>query len=386
MEKVGILRGPSLNPYEGQYFEKLKKFGFQPVGIATFDAVYNPLEMHFPVRTGHSYSTLTKGKFRYLLHVLASVTKYDFRAYNYFFWDLKSLTADLSIIHSADTWYPYTYQAVKTKVPTVVTEWETIPFNHNRLPFSRIQRFCRENVAHFVAITEKAKKSLLIEGVHPNQISVVPAGIDCDRFQPAGKEPELIKEFGISKDSFKILFVGGLISRKGIFFLLDAFSTLLKSNNNIQLIVVGSGSPKVRAQIAKQISDNKMGSKVRFLGRIGYSLMPKIHNLADAFCLPSVSTEDWEEQFGFSIVEAMACAKPVVSTFSGSIPEIVRDHSTGLLVKPSDAFAIKSALETLIADEKTRKTLGKNGRQWVLQRFEANKVANQLADIYRNCL
>jgi glycosyltransferase involved in cell wall biosynthesis len=176
--------------------------------------------------------------------------------------------------------------------------------------------------------------------------------------------------------------VGRFVPEKGIFSLLDAFSMLLKNFSNVQLLIVGSGAPQIRSQIVKSINENRIGRNVKFLGSIPYSLMPKIHNLADLFCLPSIPTRKWEEQFGFSLVEAMACGKPVVSTLTGSIPEVVKDRSTGLLVEPNDSTALRAALDTLIADEKTRMEFGRNGRQWVLQRFEANNVAQQLADIY----
>ncbi len=380
------MRGPSLNPYEGQYLEKLSNFGFQPVGIASYDANYVPAEIGFSVRKGHNLSSLTKGRFRYLLHVLARVTKYDFRAYNYYFLNLKVLAGDVRVLHSADNWYPYTFQAVKTKIPTVISEWENLPFNYERQPFARIKRYCNSHAAHFVAVTEKAKEILLLEGVEPNRISVIPAGVDCDRFKPAQKDVSVRQHFGIPENTFNILFVGRLIPEKGIFNLLDAFSILLKTHNNIQLLVAGSGHTKVKTQIIQRINDNKIGHKITFLGGIPYTQMPKIHNLADVFCLPSVETKDWAEQFGFSLVEAMACGKPVVSTWTGSIPEIVKDKSTGLLVNQNDPNSLKAALELLIEDERTCKAFGRNAREWVLERFEANKIAKQLADVYRSVL
>ncbi len=80
---------------------------------------------------------------------------------------MKGLTKDVDIIHSADIEFPYTYQAAKTGKPTVVTEWENIPFNFEELPYSRIKKYNRKHVAHFIAITEKAKEALVAEGVSP---------------------------------------------------------------------------------------------------------------------------------------------------------------------------------------------------------------------------
>ena len=111
--------------------------------------------------------------------------------------------------------------------------------------------------------------------------------------------------------------------------------------------------------------------------------MPQIHNLADIFCLPSIGTKTWEEQFGYSMVEAMACQKPVISTLTGSIPEVVKDRQTGILIDPDSPQQLKRTLEELIADKQKRETLGRNGREWVLEKFDANKIASQLAEIYK---
>jgi glycosyltransferase involved in cell wall biosynthesis len=379
---VGILRGPSLNPYEGQYLEKLPKYGFQPVGITTYDNAVNLSEIHFPVRVGHNLKTLTKGKLWPLFVVAGKVTKYNFGSWNLRVFDLKKLTADLDIIYSADMWYPYTYQAVKTGIPTIVMEWENIPKNVEALPYSKIKKYNREHATHFVAITEKAKEALIIEGVGPDRISVVPAGLDCERFKPAEKNEQVAEKLGISKDLIRILFVGRLVPEKGIFDLLNAFSILLRNVQNVELLIVGSGSSSMQIQISQLVENLKIGGKVKFLGSIEYSNMPQIHNLADVFCLPSIPTKTWAEQFGYSMVEAMACGKPVVSTSTGSIPEVVKDRATGILVKPNDPRGLESALEELILNKQERDAFGRNAREWVLQKFEANKVAGQLANIY----
>jgi glycosyltransferase involved in cell wall biosynthesis len=384
LNKVGVVRGPNLNQYEGQCFEKLKKYDFLPVGITTYNNTSDLSEIHFPVRIGHNFNELTKNMFRHLLRVGSKATKYDFGALNYQIWNLKKLTEDLDILHSADIWYPFTYQAIKTKIPTIVTEWENIPFIAEKPPYAKMKKYSREQAAHFVAITEKAKKALVVEGVSPDRISVVPAGIDCERFKPAEKDVELVTQFGIPEDTLNILFVGRLVPEKGIFDLLNAFSMLSQNFRNVLLIIVGSGPPHTKVEIDRLLLNLKIGSKVKFLGGVKYSLMPKIHNLADIFCLPSVATKSWEEQFGYALVEAMACGKPVVSTSTGSIPEVVKDGATGILVNPHDPHALKETLEALFLNERKRKTLGKSGRQLVLQKFEAEKIAKQLANIYCN--
>ena len=383
---MGILRGSSLNPYEGQYFKKLPHYGFQPIGIMTYDNSFRADEIPFPVRVGHSYKTLTKGKFRLLQRLAKKATKYNFESYNFRIYNLKGLTRDLDVIHSADIEFPYTYQAAKTGIPTVVTEWENIPFNFEEQPYSRIKKYNREHIAHFIAITEKAKEALIAEGVGSNRITVIPAGIDCETFKHASRNIGLLEKFGLSKDTTKILFVGRFVPEKGIFDLLNAFSMLLTKEQKLELLIVGSGTTEMTIEINRLISTLKIRRQVKFLGSIKYADMPQIHNLADIFCLPSTETKTWAEQFGYSLVEAMACGKPAVSTWTGSIPEIVKNRETGILVKPNNPIELKSALEELSLNSSVREKFGANGREWVLQRFEADKVAGQIAGIYRKVI
>jgi glycosyltransferase involved in cell wall biosynthesis len=380
---VGILRGPSLNPYEGQCFKKLPEYGFQPIGITTYDNAFSLSEIPFPTRVGHNFVTITRGKFGKIQRLAKKIVKYRFDSYNFVVYGLEGLVRGLDIIHSADIWYPYTYQAVKTGIPTVITEWENIPFNFEELPYSKIKKYNREHVAHFIAITEKAKEALMIEGVSPDRISVIPAGIDCEKFTPVAKNTLTVKRLDIPEDKIKILFAGRLVREKGIFDLLKAFSAVLKISQNVELLIVGSGPEEMRMEIAWLLAMLKIGDKVKFLGRIRYADMPQIHNLADIFCLPSIETKTWAEQFGYSMVEAMACGKPVVSTWTGSIPEVVKHRVTGILVEPNNPVALHSALEELLLNKQEREAFGRNGRDWVLQKFEANKIASQLAGIYR---
>jgi starch synthase len=382
LNSVGILRGPGLNPYEGQFLEKLPKYGFRPVGITTYDNMIDFSQIHFPVRVGHSFKTVTKGKLKPFITLATKVTGYRFSSWDYRVFSLKQLTVDLDLIYSADTWYPYTYQALKTGLPTIVMEWENIPGNYEAPPYNKIKQYNRSHATYFVAITEKAKNALLAEGVTPDRVTVVPAGLDCERFKPQERNKALMKKFALSPSALKILFVGRLVPEKGIFNLLEAFSKL-QSTQTVELLVVGSGTAQMQVQIKQFVRRLKIEHTVKFLGSISYFDMPQIHNLADIFCLPSIPTKTWEEQFGYSLVEAMACGKPVVSTFSGSIPEIIKHQETGILVKPNDSSKLESALEMLVLDKQKRDSMGAEGRRWVLLQFEANKVAKQLSAIFQ---
>ncbi len=385
--RVGVLRGNSLTPYEWQTYRVLPKQGFQPIGIVTFDSIYPVSDIPFPTRVGNNFKTLTGCKLIRPLRWATRFLRQDFSSINFVISNFKKLTEGLDIIHSWDVWYPYTYQAVKTGTPTIVTEWENIPFNYEKWPYAEIKRYNRKHVAHFIAATQKAKEALMIEGVEPERITIIPGGMDCNVFKPCPVDDGLLRRLSVSKDAVKILFNGRMVAEKGIFDLLNAFGMLVKKHPNVVLLIKAAPlSPKNRNQVHELIAKHKIGNKIRFIGSIPYTELSVLHNLADIFCVPSAQTKTWAEQFGYSLVEAMACGKPVVSSWSGSIPEVVKHRHTGLLVPSHNPVVLEAALEELTLNKSLRERYGKNARDWVLEKFEINVVAKQIADIYRQLI
>ncbi len=178
--------------------------------------------------------------------------------------------------------------------------------------------------------------------------------------------------------------MGRLVWEKGIHELLYATKLLLAENKNIKMIIAGSGPFKKKLERFSYILG--INSNVDFIGSIPYEKMPELMNSADILCLPSIPTKRWQEQFGYVLVEAMACGKPVVSTLSGSIPEIVENRKTGFLVRPADSKALADALQKLIEDDALRRKMGKAGRDLVLRKFNAVKIAKDYSKLCKSIL
>jgi starch synthase len=122
-----------------------------------------------------------------------------------------------------------------------------------------------------------------------------------------------------------------------------------------------------------------VSENLKFLGFVPYSEMPILHRLADVLVLPSYPTMTWQEQFGMVLAEAMASGKPVISTRSGSIPEVVEE--AGLLISPGDYYALAQGIEHLMNNEDLRGQL----RQWGRERSESlfcnKKMAAKLMNL-----
>jgi len=89
------------------------------------------------------------------------------------------------------------------------------------------------------------------------------------------------------------------------------------------------------------------------------------------------------EGLGTSLLDAMACARPIVATAAGGIPEIVEDGVNGLLVPPRDAHALADAMVRALNDESMRRRMGAAGLARVRERFTVERMVSQTADIYR---
>ncbi len=156
--------------------------------------------------------------------------------------------------------------------------------------------------------------------------------------------------------------------------MLQAFATCAKQHPTISLVVVGDGPE--RSNLEKLARELGLGSRVHFLGY--RSDVNKILPQFDIFTLPSFG-----EGFGLVLLEAMVCSKPVVASDVMSIPEIVQQGQTGLLVPTQDVSALAEALDTLIADPELRDRFGKAGFQRVRTEFTIERMVRKTAEVYR---
>ena len=102
---------------------------------------------------------------------------------------------------------------------------------------------------------------------------------------------------------------------------------------------------------------------------------------ADMFVLPSIPVEKWLEQFGMVLVEAMACRKPIISTLSGSIPDVVGD--AGILAQPADFYSHYQAMKQPVLSPRLSGDLAIRARKRAKTEFNSVRIAEETAGIYR---
>ena len=231
----------------------------------------------------------------------------------------------------------------------------------------------RHAAQHIVTTGEQLRLQVIAEtGAAPDRVKSIPTGIDLERFTP-GDAGEARAALGLAREGILIGIVATLRSWKGHRFLFEALAAL--PDRSTRLAVVGDGPQREALEAAaRQLS---ISDRVLFAGNQA-DVAPWLRAF-DLFCLPSYANEGVPQ----ALMQAMACALPVVTTPVGSIGEIVQDADTGRLVAPQDAIALRAAIEGLLRDGELRARLGRNARSAALQRFGEDAMVGRMLDVFR---
>lgn len=150
-------------------------------------------------------------------------------------------------------------------------------------------------------------------------VKVVPNGVNTSQFRIydyMSSQMYFEKTYGVVLGSTNIIYVGRLSPEKGVKYLIGALKYL---DNNVRLFIFGDGPEK--KQLLSQVNDFGLNAQVFFMGKTNHDSLPHILNSMDVFVLPSIGMEG----FSNSMLEAMACGLPIVTTTVGAGPEVITE-------------------------------------------------------------
>lgn len=206
-------------------------------------------------------------------------------------------------------------------------------------------------------------------------VQVIPFGVDVEVFSK--KEVKSV----IHEKAFVIGCVKSLEEIYNIDILIKAFSHIKSKykQQNIKLLIIGTGSQEFT--LKKLVSDMNLSEDVIFTGRIAFSQVSQYFNMLDV--LVNISNY---ESFGVSVIEAMACEKPVIATNTGGLKEIIENSDYGSLVRIRDVEQTAFEIEKYFMDESLKHTVGKAAREKVIQKYNWKNNINQMIEVYRHLL
>jgi glycosyltransferase involved in cell wall biosynthesis len=234
----------------------------------------------------------------------------------------------------------------------------------NRLLYKHI-------ITHIIANSEETKRTILQnnKNIFPkDKITVIYNGIALTHFD---KLPE--KEIYLKRNQEIVIGnVGRLVLQKGQKYLIELALMLRQKDMDFKIIIAGQGP--LEKELKQMALACGVEDQIVFLGFVD-NVKAFMGNI-DIFVLPSV----WEG-FGYVLVEAMACRKPVVAFNMSSNPEIILNNETGYLVDPMDMPAFAQKVEFLSHDPDLRRSLGQAGRKRVETLFELEHNQEKLESL-----
>ena len=282
----------------------------------------------------------------------------------------------------------------------MISKFRNIPFvitHHNDLIGTGLRKYLF-NFYSFIShnfIVGGAKKVIAVSSDHIkysclrpiliNRLSdvvEVPNGVDINIFHPGVDGSIMRSQLGLSEEEKVILFVGALDRAhyfKSVDYLLEVFSKL--ETPGTVLVIVGDG--ELRAHYMDYAEQLGVSRRTYFIGRVPtHEQLPSYYAMSDFVVLPSKPPES----FGMVLIEAMACARPVIAHDIPGVRDVVANGIDGFLVSPGDTPDLIAKIQMLLDDSSARRNMGVQGRAKVEKKYSWGRIAELLEDVYTSVL
>lgn len=287
--------------------------------------------------------------------------------------------------------------AVQENVPVVLHTFHGHVFHSYFNPiktraFLTIERYLARRSSRIIAISQKQKEELaLAHGVCPEKhIEVIPLGFDLSRFQQdqAAKRAAFRQQFAIADDEIAIGIIGRLVPVKNHTLFLSALAQVLQSTSaKVRAFIVGDGEDRAALQeeAARLHIPFVVGNPPTHPATLTFTSWITNIDVVNAG-MDIIALTSLNEGTPVSLIEAQAANKPIVSTRTGGIEDVVQENETALLAPVGDTAAFAAQLQRLVADEALRNRLGANGAAFVLERFHYRRLVADMARLYHRLL
>jgi len=235
-----------------------------------------------------------------------------------------------------------------------------------------------KDASRVLAVTRTEAEQYKNAGIGKDKIEIIPHGIDLSAFENLPPRGEFRRKHGLGDDQRIVLYLGRIHQIKGLDLLAGAFAALSKSLNDTRLVIAGPDDGYL-SSLKKSIADLKIKDRVLLTGPLYGQEKLAAYVDADVCVLPSVY-----EIFGITILEALACGTPVIATDRCGLAEAIGEQA-GLVV-PYDKGQLQNALSQMLGDDKLRQKFGEKGKLLVRDKFNWEKIAEQVERVYTDIL
>ncbi|MDR1453568.1 MAG: glycosyltransferase family 4 protein [Candidatus Margulisbacteria bacterium] len=240
--------------------------------------------------------------------------------------------------------------------------------------FMLLEKILARFTTKIIAISEKQKADLIAYGIAPpGKIAVIRLGFELNKLQPAKNYWR--RKYKLTPQTILLGIVGRLTAVKDHEYFLAIAREICRQTDQVRFIIIGGG--ELREQLENSARDKGLRGKVFFAGFLNDAR--KIYSDLDIVVLTSRN-----EGTPVTLIEAMACGKPAVSTNVGGVADIIEDNRTGCLAPQGQPKIFAQKILRLCRNKTLRKNIGQRAKKKILELYTVEKLAGELNNLYKN--
>jgi glycosyltransferase involved in cell wall biosynthesis len=337
-------------------------------------------------------TTIDGLRVRYFRNI-SNLFAFEYRAFTPIgcFWALKSEINSFDIVHIHDYrslfnivgWYfartrgiPYVLQA-HGSLPKVLEQQKSPLFFIKYISDTLINERIIRDASKTIALTQSEALACENAGADKRNIEVIPNGLDLSQYDKLPARGKFRERHGIESRERIILFLARINKIKGLELLLDAFCGLEKELDDVRLIIAGPDDGYL-GQLKEDIRRLGISDKVLLTGPLYKKAKLEAYVDADVYVLPSSY-----DTFPLTLIEACACGAPAIVTNRCGVAEAIRE--VGYVVD-YDANQLQSAIYNVVTNAALREKMGRSGASMVRERYNIEKIIDDLEKLYRECV
>lgn len=249
--------------------------------------------------------------------------------------------------------------------------WQPSLSLKHRFFFTPIEKINLERADGAIVGNHDAQIILQKKGFKKPILILPQLGVNTSLFYPKERQ---------SRPCFYLGFVGRITEEKGILHLFNAFKKLADTFKQWNLLFIGKGP--CSHTLKNLISSHRLQNRIFFIPPVNHEQIAPLLQHIDILVLPSYDTPTWREQFGHVLIEAMACAVPIIGSDAGEIGHVI--GSAGLICKQNDEQSLLAQMQTLMQDNELRNKLAKEGYQRFLAQYTHEVIADKTYNFWRH--
>lgn len=243
--------------------------------------------------------------------------------------------------------------------------------------YNRLDIWALRLCGRVLTVSKEIRNRLEERGIDKERIRVVTNAVSIPTLTAQNDDGRRCfqRQHGISPDEFVFVYVGRLSEEKGLLYLLDAFSELIRTGTRARLVLIGDGPQ--RQMLEQRVAELDLERQVSLTGF--QKQIPPWLAVSDCFVLPSLT-----EGTPMVLLEAMAMEVPIVATGVGGVPDVITDGLNGLLVPCASAEALRDGMSRIIADPELREKYRHEARKTVESRYSIQPWCDKILRFYQD--